>query len=137
MALLVGEVFQSYEELSERIKSYESLHHVQFFHKDSRTLEAAKKRVPKRIEKANSSLMYFSIDLACLFGGKEYTGKGKGARSHKRYIYFINMASCAIIFHFIPIICSTFRQGCPAGVKIRLSEAGLSEAYCYRCMYEP
>ena len=59
--------------------------HIQFYHKDSRTLQGAKKCAPSSVEKANVSLKYFTIDLACLFGGKGYNAKEKGVRHHKKY----------------------------------------------------
>ena len=57
MALMVGDTFQSYEEFSKQIKEFEAVNHVQLFHKDSRMLKAARKHVPKRIEKAKPSLI--------------------------------------------------------------------------------
>ena len=100
MALTVGDTFQSYEEFLKRIKEFEAFNHVQLFHKDSRTLEAARKRVPKRIEKPKPSLMYFSVDLACLFGGKDYEGRGTGARQHKRYLLQTYIEFIVIIIQY-------------------------------------
>ena len=85
MALSVGDTFQSYEELSERIREFDAQNHIQFYHRDSRTLQGAKKCAPSSVEKANVSLKYFTIDLACLFGGKGYNAKEKGVRHHKKY----------------------------------------------------
>ena len=49
--IAVGDCFSSYKELEERVKAYEKSRHVQLTHRDSRTLEASRKRVPKRVEK--------------------------------------------------------------------------------------
>ena len=46
MALSVGDTFQSYEELSERIREFEAQNHIQFYHRDSRTLQGGKKCAP-------------------------------------------------------------------------------------------
>ena len=100
MALTVGDTFQSHEEFSKRIKEFKAVNHVQLFHKDSRTLEAARKRLSKRIEKAKPSLMYFSVDLACLFGGKDYKGRGTGARQHKRYLLQTYIEFIVIIIQY-------------------------------------
>ena len=70
--------------VTKQIKEFEVASNVQLTHRDSITLTAAKKRVPKRLEKANQNLVYFSIDLTCLFGGKGYQKKGSGLRHHKR-----------------------------------------------------
>ena len=77
-------MFDSFDELQSRIKEFEVASNVQLTHKDSRTLTAVKKQVPKRVEKANQNLVYFSIDLTCLCGGKGYQEKGSGLRHHKR-----------------------------------------------------
>ena len=38
--------------------------------KDARTLAAAKKRIPKRVERINPKLEYYSLLFACQFAGK-------------------------------------------------------------------
>lgn len=76
----VGDCFSSYKELEERIQQYEDDKYVQLGHKDSRTLEGAKKRAPKRIESANKDLLYYSIHLTCVFGGKKYKQRSTGQR---------------------------------------------------------
>lgn len=48
------------------------MNHIQLYHKDSRTLEAAKKCVPKRVEMAKFTLVLTWPE-------------GKGHRQHKRY----------------------------------------------------
>ena len=82
----VGEMFSSYDNLKKELAEFEKSQSVQLTHKDSRTLEAAAKRVPKRVEKANTALVYYAIHLSCVFGGKKYTNKGSGKRPHQRYI---------------------------------------------------
>ena len=52
----VGESFTSYKCLQEKIKQYEAERCVQFTHRDSRTLETAKKRVPGRVACATGVL---------------------------------------------------------------------------------
>ena len=42
---------------------------------DNRTLIAARKRVPKVAERAKPELLYYSIHLTCVFGGKKYKKK--------------------------------------------------------------
>ena len=69
--LVVGESFSSYEELDAKIRSYQKDKFVQLSKRDSRTLEMAKKRVPKRVEGANPALIYYTIHFACVFGGKK------------------------------------------------------------------
>ena len=46
--------------------------------RDSKTLEAATKRVPKTVLGAPSELKYYEVQYTCLFGGKVYKRKGFG-----------------------------------------------------------
>ena len=68
-----------------RVKSFEETTYSQLVHRDSRTLEAAAKRVPKKVEKANKELVYYTINLTCVFGGKKYQNRGTGERPQQRY----------------------------------------------------
>lgn len=81
---VVGESFTSYEQLEEKVKIYERSNFVQLGHRDSRTLEAARKRVPIRVDGANKELKYYSIHLTCVFGGKKYKNKSTGKRVNQR-----------------------------------------------------
>ena len=66
------------------MKIYERSNSVQLGHRDSRTLEAARKRVPIRVDGANNELKYYSIHLTCVFGDKKYKNKSTGKRVHQR-----------------------------------------------------
>ena len=76
----VGDSFPSYANLKDKIKQYEVERFVQLTHRDSRTLEMAKKRVPGRVACADKELVYYTIHFACVFGGKKYLRKGTGQR---------------------------------------------------------
>ena len=82
----VGDTFCTYKELQAKVKLYEASHSVQLSHRDSRTLEAAKKRTPHRIAGANTDLVYYTICLVCIFGGKKYQSTGTGERACQRYV---------------------------------------------------
>ena len=86
-SFVVGECFSSYEELDRRVKEYQKEKFVQLTHRDSRTLQTARKRVPNRVEGAKSALKYYTVHLACVFGGKRYASKATGQRSRQRYIH--------------------------------------------------
>ena len=83
-AFVVGEKFGSYEDLQKKVDVYQKEKYVQLTHRDSRTLDAASKRVPKRVEIANKELRYYAVHLACVFGGKKYRNKGSGQRPSQR-----------------------------------------------------
>ena len=78
----VGERFDSYDDLIFKVKAFKKAMSVQLTHRDSRTLEAAWKRVPKHVEVTKAELIYYSIHFACVFGGKKYKNKGTGQRTH-------------------------------------------------------
>ena len=82
---ILGEKFSSYEQLKAKISAYEDGNNVQLVYNESRTLEAGKKRAPKRVNKAKRELVYYSLHLTCLFGGKTFHSKGSGQRPHHRY----------------------------------------------------
>ena len=48
--LAVGSTFSSFEKLEAGVKAYQSEKFVQLVKRDTRTLEMARKRVPKRVE---------------------------------------------------------------------------------------
>ena len=50
--IVVGETFSSYTDLQAKIKVYEAKNSVQLFCRDSRTLNAASRRVPKQVDEA-------------------------------------------------------------------------------------
>lgn len=100
VSFTLGECFISYRDLEEKINLYENSRCVQMTRRDSRTLEAARKRVPKRVEGANEKLIYYSLHFTCLFGGKNF--KSKSSKDRKRQ--------------------STLKIGCSAGFKLNLSD---------------
>ena len=73
------------EKFARKIATYEKDRSVQLYRSDSRTLEAAGKRVP--VEKAKKDLVYYSVTFSCVFGGKKYIDKRTGKRPVQRYEY--------------------------------------------------
>ena len=86
----VGDTFSSYDDLKKKLAEFEKSHSVQLTQRDSRTLEAAARRVPKRVKNANTALVYYSIIFSCVFGGKKYNNKGSGKRPHQRYTELVD-----------------------------------------------
>ena len=72
--ILVCNLFNSYEELEAKVTS---------------SLDVAQKRVPKRVERANSALVYYSIHYVCVFGRKSIRMKGLD-RDHSKGLCFLN-----------------------------------------------
>ena len=103
VSFAVGEKF-AYDELKTKVNAYEISRSVQLCHSDSRTLEAAKKRVPKKVERARKDLVYYHINLSCVFGGKKYQSKGSGKRPHQRY-----MCVCVCVCVFVCVCVCVFK----------------------------
>ena len=90
--LEIGSKFSSFDDLKCFIATYEKERSVQLLQRDSRTLEAARKRVPLKVEKANKSLVYYSIIFCCSFGGKDYKCQSKGKRVHQRFVIILRFS---------------------------------------------
>ena len=90
VSFAIGETLSSYDDLQKKLAKFEKSHSVQLTQRDSRTLEAAARRVPKRVKNANAALVYYSINFSCVFGGKKYNSKGSGKRPHQRYTELVN-----------------------------------------------
>ena len=113
----IGDKFSSFEDLKSRIATYEKEKSVQLLQRDSRTLEAARKRVPRKVEKANNSLVYYSITFCCAFGGKDYKCKSNRKRVHQRLVSDLATVVTVNVYNF-----STLKQGCKASIKVGLSD---------------
>ena len=99
--LKIGHRFYNIEEVKRAKELYEQKHFCELWKRDTRTMESAKKRVPKRVEHAEMPLNYYSLKLACKFGGKDVDSK----KLRKRKT-------------------NSFRQGCPFEVYLVLSQDG-------------
>ena len=80
MAFLVGDMFQSYQRESGNLRPKTTFSYIRV----SRTLQGAKKRAPSRVEKANISLKYLTIDLACLFWWKRLQCEGERIKTSQK-----------------------------------------------------
>ena len=70
MALVSGQEFYSFEELSEGVKNWEKKNFVTLYTRSSRSIEAARKRAPNRT--FLDKLKFSELDYACVHGGREY-----------------------------------------------------------------
>ena len=74
----VGQKFSKFEDLEQHLKCYEKQQFVKFWRRDSRTIQAAQKRVNKPIR---DQLKYYAITYSCIHGGKKFKARGEGKRS--------------------------------------------------------
>ena len=78
--LNVGDLFQSFEELKSKINEFCETNFVQLWMRDLRTLAAAAKRVPKKVDGVKSDLKYYDIKYCCIHGGQDFRPHGHGHR---------------------------------------------------------
>ena len=67
VSFAVGEKFSCFTDFQKKLTEYERHNAVQLSCRDSRTLEAAAKRVPKRVLGAPSDLKYYEIQYSIGF----------------------------------------------------------------------
>ena len=73
----LGEEFESYEELEKKLNEYKAENYVEFWKRDARTVECAKRRLNKPLKQ---ELRYYEIKFCCIHGGQTFKTKGKGVR---------------------------------------------------------
>ena len=78
VSFAVGDTFESFDALVTKIKAYQQAKFVQFWRRDARTIEAAKKRLDRYL---NPSLKYYELKFCCIHGGQAFKPKGKGMRN--------------------------------------------------------
>ncbi len=75
----VGDKFSTFKELESAVESYKKQHFVDLWRRDSRTIEASRKRGVDRPLKAE--LKYFELKYCCIHGGQRFVPRGRGKRS--------------------------------------------------------
>lgn len=73
----VGETFNSYDELLERMDLHSSESYVYYWRRDTRTVKGAGMKTTRAIA---SHLKYYSVRYACVFGGQVFRSRGLGRR---------------------------------------------------------
>ena len=74
----VGDTFASFEELEVKLKEYEESKCVKLWKRDSRTVQAARKRLNRPL---SDHIKYYEVVYCCIHGGKKFKSKGEGKRS--------------------------------------------------------
>jgi len=75
----VGDMFSSFRELEDKIKEFLTYSFTQLWMRDARTLAAASKRTPKRVQAVNADVKYYSV-YCCIHRGKTFKSSGHGQR---------------------------------------------------------
>jgi zinc finger SWIM domain-containing protein 3 len=75
MAIAVGAAFPAYSELEQE-------HSVQYYKRDSRSIEAALRRAPNR--EFSEAIKYSELVYSCIHGGKKFTSLSSGKRPNQQ-----------------------------------------------------
>ena len=115
----VGREFHSFDELTSAVKGYKYANSVTLYTRSSRSIEAAKKRAPKR--HFWEGLVHSEIDYACTTWQPPLQVEFKGDSEITKV-----SAACLICARDIGLLicCSTFLKECPFIIKIRTSGDG-------------
>ena len=73
----LGEDFKTYTDLMEKIEKFKKTNFVDLYVRDSRSIEAAQKRLSKKL---NKELKYYELKFTCVHGGKKFSSRGEGRR---------------------------------------------------------
>lgn len=80
--IAVSTAFSSLEDLDKAIGSYQLENFVQFYKRDSRTIEAALRRAPNRY--FNPAIKYSEVVYSCIHVGKKFKSESKGKRPQQQ-----------------------------------------------------
>ncbi|XP_028982620.1 uncharacterized protein LOC107048304 [Diachasma alloeum] len=97
-AFHLGEMFNSYEELEEKLEKFSKRSLVHYWRRDSRTVSGAHMKTARPI---SERLKYYSVKYACIYGGQKFLPRGAGRRQSQ-----------------------SIRTNCPAHIMLRASKDG-------------
>lgn len=84
----LGEMFDSYEELEQKLELFSRRSLVHYWRRDSRTVSGAHMKTARPI---SERLRYYSVKYACIYGGQKFLPRGAGRRQSqlvsKLFIY--------------------------------------------------
>jgi len=69
MALQIGDEFNSFEQFQQALIAYKNAKFMNFAISECKTLTAAKKTCPKKLENTPESLQYYFVKYTCIHGG--------------------------------------------------------------------
>uniref|UniRef100_A0A6V7IYE1 ZSWIM3 N-terminal domain-containing protein n=1 Tax=Bracon brevicornis TaxID=1563983 RepID=A0A6V7IYE1_9HYME len=94
----LGEMFDSYEELEDKLEKFSKRSLVHYWRRDSRTVSGAHMKTARPI---SEKLKYYSVKYACIYGGQKFLPRGAGRRQSQ-----------------------SIRTNCPAHIMLRASKDG-------------
>ena len=92
MPLIVGAKYSSFAALKVAISDHEKSNFVQFFKRNSRTIESFQRHYPSKRElRIPQAIEYPELDYACIHGGKPFRSKAN-QRPNQRFVFFYTYA---------------------------------------------
>ena len=82
--LHIGQKFEDFAAFESAIMRYQNAENVQFYRRDSRSVEKAQLRLEKKL---NPKIKYYEVKYHCINGGKKHISKATGARE-VRYVEY-------------------------------------------------
>ena len=89
----IGQQFDDFSAFESAISQYQNNENVQFFKRDSRSLEAAKGRVSNKT--FNPRIKYYEVTYHCIRGGKNFKPRGTG-KKETRYLSIYHRLSVSL-----------------------------------------
>jgi len=87
MAVTVGEIFDTFELLHERIDKLQEEEYISLWKRDSRTIEKARGKGLKRHVK--EELQFYSLQYTCYHGGRQFKSRSAGMRPNHRSVHLL------------------------------------------------
>lgn len=87
LSFRLGEMFDSYEELEQKLDRFSKQSLVHYWRRDSRTVSGAHMKTARPI---SERLKYYSVKYACIYGGQKFLPRGAGRRQSQFVSYFLN-----------------------------------------------
>ena len=82
--LHIGQKFEDFAAFESAIMRYQNAENVQFYRRDSRSVEKAQPRLEKKL---NPKIKYYEVKYHCINGGKKHISKATGAREVRYVVY--------------------------------------------------
>ena len=83
----VGDTFSTFQALEEFINIFENANSCQLYKRDTRSIEAARKKGIKR--KIREDLKYYRIVIACIHDSRVFKTTASDKRPKQKYVHFV------------------------------------------------
>ena len=106
--LHIGQKFEDFAAFESAIMRYQNAENVQFYWRDSRSVDKAQPRLEKKL---NPKIKYYEVKYHCINGGKKHISKATWAREGRYVVYQtvtikFKCADQRVLIHYIVIYSS-------------------------------